>query len=110
MILANPIYDSVFKYLLDDNEVAKILISNILDIKIDSLQFEPTEIILPAGKRDYTVFRIDFKATITLPTQEKQVILIEIVYCQNKISILNSFFNKSAANNRANPIVIKKNT
>jgi len=78
MILANPIYDSVFKYLLDDNEVAKILISNILDVKIDSLQLEPTEIILPAGKRDYTVFRIDFKATITLPTQEKQVILIEI--------------------------------
>lgn len=78
MKLANPIYDSVFKYLLEDNDVAKILISNILDIKIDTLQLEPTEITLPAGKRDFTVFRIDFKATITLPNQEKQAVLIEI--------------------------------
>ena len=31
MIIANPIYDSVFKYLLDDNQVARVLISNILD-------------------------------------------------------------------------------
>ncbi len=78
MILANPIYDSVFKYLLEDNEVAKILISNILDIKIDSLQLEPTELNLPVGKRDFTVFRIDFKATITLENNEKHVVLIEI--------------------------------
>jgi hypothetical protein len=78
MKLANPIYDSVFKYLLDDNEVAKILISNILGLKIEALQLEPKEITLPSGKRDYTVFRIDFKATITFENQEKQVVLIEI--------------------------------
>jgi len=78
MKVANPIYDSVFKYLLDDNEVAKILLSIILDIKIESLQLDPNEIIIPSDKRDYTVFRIDFKATITLENQEKQVILIEI--------------------------------
>ena len=33
MIIANPIYDAVFKYLLEDNEIAKILISNILNLK-----------------------------------------------------------------------------
>ncbi|MEN9444335.1 MAG: hypothetical protein RIS47_1225, partial [Bacteroidota bacterium] len=27
MNIANPVYDSVFKYLLDDNRVAKIFIS-----------------------------------------------------------------------------------
>jgi len=78
MIVANPIYDSVFKFLFDDNEVAKVLLSIILDIKIESLQLDPKEIIIPSDKRDYTVFRIDFKATITLENQEKQVILIEI--------------------------------
>ena len=78
MIIANPIYDSVFKYLLDDNEVARVLISNLLDIKIESLHVEPTETIVIGETRDFTVFRIDFKATISLENNEKQVVLIEI--------------------------------
>ncbi len=78
MIIANPIYDSVFKYLLDDNEAAKILISNILDIHINSLHLEPTETSVPVGSHDFSVFRIDFKATISLADNEQQVVLIEL--------------------------------
>ena len=78
MKVANPIYDSVFKYLLDDHEVAKVLLSHILDMKIESLQLQPTEVTLPSVTRDFTVFRVDFKATITLESHEQQVILIEI--------------------------------
>ncbi len=78
MIIANPIYDSVFKYLLDDNEVAKILISNILDLQINTLHLEPTETSVPVGSHDFSVFRIDFKATITLADNNQQVVLIEL--------------------------------
>ena len=79
MIIANPIYDTVFKYLLNDNQVAKVLISNILDIKVHALKLEPTEITLPKDAlSDFTICRIDFKATITLENNENQVILIEI--------------------------------
>jgi hypothetical protein len=49
-----------------------------LDIAIGSLHVEPTETTLAPRKNDFTVFRMDFKATITLPNQEKKVVLIEI--------------------------------
>lgn len=89
MLIANPIYDSVFKYLLEDNEIAKILISNILNLKINELHLEPTEVISRIdGIKDFTIFRIDFKATITLEKGEKQVILIEIQKAKLQSDIL----------------------
>ncbi len=40
MKIANPLYVSVLKYFLDDNRVAKVLISNTLDlILINVLHF-----------------------------------------------------------------------
>ncbi len=101
MKLANPIYDSVFKYLLDDNEVAKILISNILNVKIETLQLEPTEINHAVGKRDFTVFRVDFKATITHPNEEKQVVLIEIQKAKLESDIIR--FRKYLGSQYMNP-------
>ncbi|TAG55173.1 MAG: hypothetical protein EAZ27_07500, partial [Cytophagales bacterium] len=78
MLIANPIYDSVFKYLLDDNQAAKVLIANILGLKINDLHLDPTETVVKIPNNDFTVFRMDFKATITLENNEKKVILIEI--------------------------------
>jgi len=43
MKVANPIYDVVFKYLLDDNKIAKKLLSLIIGKKIVSLDYRPTE-------------------------------------------------------------------
>jgi hypothetical protein len=37
MQIANPIYDVVFKYLLEDNKIAKKLISLIIGEEIQSL-------------------------------------------------------------------------
>ena len=45
MIIANPIYDAVFKYLLADNRIAKLLISTIIEEDIKELEFRPEEII-----------------------------------------------------------------
>jgi len=78
MRVANPIYDAVFKYLLDDENVAIILLSNILGKKIDHLEMASQELPLKLAPKNITVFRIDFKATITLENGEKKVILIEI--------------------------------
>jgi hypothetical protein len=102
MIIANPIYDSVFKYLLDDNEVAKVLISNILDIKVETLHLEPTETSFATeGVRNFTVFRIDFKATITLENEAKQVILIEIQKAKLETDIVR--FRKYLGNQYIDP-------
>ncbi|MBU0766111.1 MAG: hypothetical protein KJ607_14910 [Bacteroidetes bacterium] len=38
MKIANPIYDVVFKYLMNDNRVAKLLLSSILEKEIVELE------------------------------------------------------------------------
>lgn len=39
MQIANPIYDAVFKYLMEDSQIAKLLISSIIGEKVLSLDF-----------------------------------------------------------------------
>ena len=41
MLIANPLYDVVFKYLLDDKKVAKLFIGVILGVEIVELEFKP---------------------------------------------------------------------
>ena len=62
MIIANPIYDVVFKFLLDDIEIARELLSTILGVRIQSLEIRPQETIV----KDHTtgeikIFHLDFK-------------------------------------------------
>jgi len=74
MQIANPIYDVVFKYLLEDNRIAKIFLSAIIGEKIETLEFATTETISDLVK-DLTVYRLDFKAKIKTPEGTKQVII-----------------------------------
>jgi hypothetical protein len=78
MKVANPIYDVVFKYLLDDKKIAKLIISKILDEEIISLEFRPTELKTKVTAHDLTVFRIDFAATIRHPDGSQKLVIIEI--------------------------------
>ncbi len=85
MLLANPIYDAVFKYLLDDNEVAKLIISAILNLQIDELELQPQEVPLTVfpdanttGKSIIQVMRVDFKAKIRTSEGEQVAVLIEL--------------------------------
>jgi hypothetical protein len=77
MQIANPIYDVVFKYLMDDSKIAKLLISTIIGEKIISLDFLPQESILELEHRSLTVYRLDFSAKIQTADGYKNV-LIEI--------------------------------
>jgi hypothetical protein len=71
--IANPIYDVVFKYLLEDLEIAKGLISRILDCEIESIEVHSQETsqeaLLPElpGLR---LLRLDFKAVIWVKKEE----------------------------------------
>lgn len=42
-IIANPIYDSVFKFLLEDNRVARILLSALLKREVRDVQMRRNE-------------------------------------------------------------------
>jgi len=79
MQIANPIYDVIFKYLLDDNKIAKKLISLIIDEEIETLELKPTEIRSDLTTRPpITVLHIDFSATIKLPDGSYKKIIIEL--------------------------------
>ncbi len=77
MQIANPIYDAVFKYLMEDETSAKILISTIIEEEIISLELSPNEKIVELEHPPLTVYRLDFSATIKIDEGYKKV-LIEI--------------------------------
>ena len=76
--IANPIYDGAFKYLLDDNRIAKLFLSTIIGEEIVELTFRPTEHRTDIDHRNVTVFRMDFSANIALPSGGKKLVILEI--------------------------------
>jgi len=78
MQIANPIYDAVFKYLMDDNRVAKLLISKIIGEEIELLEFQPLENRIDVEHRTFTIYRLDFSARIRTESGELNQVLIEI--------------------------------
>jgi hypothetical protein len=77
MHIANPIYDVVFKYLMEDSKIAKLLIGSIIDEEIIGLDFLPQEQTIKLEKNSLTVYRVDFRAQLKTPDGFKCV-LIEI--------------------------------
>ena len=81
MHIANPMYDTVFKYLLEDNALAKLLIGTILQEEILSLDFCPqerTQQIERPGERVLTVYRMDFAARVRNADGIERQVLIEL--------------------------------
>jgi len=74
MQVANPIYDVVFKFLMEDNIIAKLYISKIIEEDILELELCPQEKTANLSYRDITVYRLDFKAKIKTPDGYKVVI------------------------------------
>ena len=74
--IANPIYDVVFKFMMDDNKVARKFISAIIHEEVVELEFAHTEIPYFADK-GLTVCHIDFSAKIAIPGGFK-IVTIEL--------------------------------
>jgi hypothetical protein len=78
MEIANPIYDVVFKYMMEDNTVAKLVVSSIIGEEVLELEPKPQERTrekLQIGSDDssLTVYRLDFSAKIKVPDGQKLV-------------------------------------
>ena len=77
MIVANPIYDIVFKYLMEDERIARTILSALLKKDVVAVEVRPHE--YANDKRDkLSVFRIDFGATIEEEDGSRHLILIEL--------------------------------
>lgn len=88
MIIANPIYDVVFKYLLDDHEIAKGLLSTILGEEIVELEVKPQETLMELESHVLTVFRLDFKAVIRTAAGAEKKVLIELQKAKKLFDIM----------------------
>ena len=91
MFIANPIYDSVFKYLLDDLEIAKGLLSLILEEEIVELNFQPEETRVESPRifsPSIIIYRLDFKAVIKTKEGKYEKILIELQKTRRNSNIM----------------------
>jgi len=104
MIIANPIYDVVFKKLMENKKIAKFFISTLLDEEIISLEIKPQEYTYKGeleteeGIKAVTerlrerfsiwVYRLDFVATIKTENGEYKKVLIEIQKAKNPIDLM----------------------
>jgi len=102
--IANPIYDVVFKYLLDDEKVARLLLSALLGKEVLELQFRPTEVQHEGARQDGTqllVLRMDFAATVQLEDGGRKLVLIEIQKARTAWDVQR--FRRYLGSNYANP-------
>jgi len=106
MQIANPIYDVVFKYLMEDAKIAKLLISSIIGQDVLDLEFMPQEFTTdlvpenPRRRKPKTVYQMDFAAKIGTPEGQKQVI-VEIQKAKFATDIMR--FRKYLGEQYANP-------
>jgi hypothetical protein len=77
MIIANPIYDVVFKYLLEDADIARDLLSTILGEEVINLEFKPQETSTESSE-GIKILRLDFKAIIKKKDGTLFKVLIEL--------------------------------
>ena len=75
--IANPIYDAVFKYLMEDNRVAKTVLSALLKREVVEVEMRKHE--YTNGTRDkISMFRIDVGAKVRQDDGSLKLILIEL--------------------------------
>ena len=106
MIIANPIYDVVFKRLMEDMRIAKCFIGTLLDQTIETVEVKPQEYTYE-GEMDLNdpitikaiearvmeritirVYRLDFIATIKTESGELKKVLIEIQKAGNQEDLM----------------------
>ena len=77
-VIANPIYDSVFKYLMEDIPAARVLLSALLQRKIGEIELKRNEYTRAVINGDISVLRVDFAAEILNDDGSRELVTIEI--------------------------------
>ena len=88
MIIANPIYDVVFKKMMENERVAKFFIGTLLEQNIEAIEVKPQEFTYTDKLSALAVFRLDFIATIKTEAGEYKKVLIEIQKAKNLIDVM----------------------
>lgn len=88
MVIANPIYDVVFKFLMEDERTAKFFIGTLLEETIEQVTVKPQEYVYTDQLIGLAVYRLDFIATIKTHTGAFKKVLVEIQKAKNLIDLM----------------------
>ncbi len=76
--VANPLYDTVFKYLMEDERVARTILSALLKKKVVGVKSRRHEYSNVNNPGTVALYRIDFAATVEEDDGQQHLILIEL--------------------------------
>jgi hypothetical protein len=95
MVIANPIYDVVFKRLMQKTRIAQFFIETLLEETIIDVEVKPQEKLYDKQRPTHTsmlvamaLVRFDFIATIKTATGEHKKVLIEIQKARHPMDIV----------------------
>ena len=86
-IIANPTYDEVFKYLMADERVSRVIIGCLLDKKIKRVKQRNND-VLRAGYSDLHLLRLDFNAEVVQESGETVEVCIELQRAQEADEVM----------------------
>ncbi len=77
--IANPIYDSAFKYMMQNERAATVLLENLLDKEILKLEVLSNDVAIIEEKSGVRILRLDFSAKVRdRKTGETELVTIEL--------------------------------
>ena len=76
--VANPLYDAVFKYLMEDDRIAKTILAALLKKKVVNVEIRRNEYANVTRRESISMFRIDFAATVLDEDNKPHLMLIEL--------------------------------
>ncbi|MBM2815276.1 MAG: hypothetical protein HW421_2038 [Ignavibacteria bacterium] len=88
MIIANPIYDVVFKRLMEDKKIAKFFVETLTGEIISEIELKPQEFTYNDRLAGIAVYRLDFLAKIKTSENEFKKVLIEIQKAKNAVDLM----------------------
>jgi hypothetical protein len=110
MKIVNPLYDNAFKYLMENNRLARKVLSVILDEEIVELAVGQQETLVPYNTLQLTLFRLDFRATIRKADASQHTVLIELQKSKfpSDIQRFRNYLGASYMNKDQEPAVVKE--
>ena len=76
--VANPLYDAVFKYLMEDERIARTILTALLKKKVVDVKIRRNEYANVTRRESISMFRIDFAATVLDDEGKPRLMLIEL--------------------------------
>ena len=76
--VANPLYDAVFKYLMEDDRIAKTILTALLKKKVIDVKIRRNEYANLTRRESISMFRIDFAATVLDEDNKPHLMLVEL--------------------------------